>query len=116
MDVKLYGINTCDKVRYATKWLSSNNISYVFFDLKTVNTVDININIWLEKTTWSALINKKSTTWRSLSEKIKTRIIDNKSAEKVMRQYPLIIKRPIIEFGELIIVGFSEENFKKAFK
>ena len=49
MNINLFGIKTCDKVRSATKWLIANKINYHFIDLKSRKLQDAEINIWLKK-------------------------------------------------------------------
>ena len=116
MKISLFGIKTCDNVRFARKWLETNNIEYVYVDLKTVEIEEIGVDEWLKKISWNKLINKKSLTWKSLSNDVKTCVVDNDSAKKIIIEYPLIIKRPITVFDQLIYVGFSEKKYEELFK
>ena len=115
MNVDLYGIKSCDKVRSAIKWLKTNKVEYKFFDLKSTKLHDAEVSNWLKKILWSELINKKSATWRALSEDEKERVKDSKSAKNLFIIQPLVMKRPIIKFIEIIIVGYSVKNFENNF-
>ena len=116
MNINLFGIKTCDKVRSATKWLIANKINYHFIDLKSRKLKDAEINIWLKKISWNKIINKNSSTWRALTDDEKLKIVDCKSAKNLIIKQPLVMKRPIIEFGQQLIVGFSEKNFEDTFR
>jgi arsenate reductase len=116
MNIYLFGIKNCDNVKKAEFWLEKNNITYQFIDLKQVKTENLNIMLWLEKFSWDKLINKKSKTWKSLSNKVKLSVIDNQSARKLIYEFPLVIKRPIIEYGDKLIIGFSEKNYENIFE
>ena len=115
MNIDLYGIKSCDKVRSAIKWLKKNQVEYKFFDLKSTKLHDDEVSNWLKKILWSELINKKSATWRALSEDEKERVKDSKSAKNLFIIQPLVMKRPIIKFREMIIVGYSVKNFENTF-
>ena len=65
---------------------------------------------------WEIILNKRSTTWRELKEAEQQKVIDQPTAIKLMMKSNSIIKRPIIEFGENIVVGFKEDEIKGAIK
>ena len=105
--LKLYGINNCDTCRKARKWLNNNKIDFEYHDLRKEGIILEKINKWIEQVGYEALLNRRSTTWRSLPANIK-RNIDIVSVAELILASPTILKRPIIERDTFITVGFTE--------
>ncbi len=103
--IKIYGIKNCDKCRKAVYFLSD---SAMFYDIKDKPLSDGDISLFLVKL-GETLVNKKSLTWRTLSDEDK-----NMNLNDLIRKFPLLIKRPLIKFNESITVGWDEE-IKKIF-
>ncbi len=57
---------------------------------------------------WEKLLNRRSTTWRNLSEVNKADINEAKAIE-LIAEHPTLMKRPVFVIGENIIVGFDNE-------
>jgi len=57
------------------------------------------------------VLNKRGTTWRKLDDDIKNNI-DEASAIQVMLDKPSAIKRPVLENGKVLLVGFKEDEYK----
>ncbi len=69
---------------------------------------------WAKVSHWENLLNRRGTTWRNLSEQEKSKI--NKSRVlKLMVEQPTLIKRPVLEYGKQIIVGYLAESYKNLF-
>lgn len=113
MSFKIYGIKQCDTMKKAISWLNSNNIPYNFHDYKKQNISEEKLEEWLKKVDWEILVNKRGTTWRKLSDEVKLSM-DKNSAIKEMINNPSIIKRPVLEFKDKILIGFSEDEYKSA--
>ena len=112
----LYGIKTCDSVNKAIKWLNKHQVDYCFFDLKTNELPKNKLKKFIKFVGKDKILNKRSKTWKNLTNEIKQRL-DNKQISNVefiniLLRYPLLIKRPIIEKNNFILVGFSEPYFK----
>jgi arsenate reductase (glutaredoxin) len=112
----LYGIPNCDTTKKAINWLNKNNVSFSFHDYKQEGITSEKLEEWLKKSRRENVFNKRSTTWRELPAAVQDKVTDDVSAIKIMREHNSIIKRPIIEHGGKMLIGFSEENYKKAFK
>ena len=105
-NIKIYGIQNCDTVKKALKYLSSNDIAFEFIDLR-VNPISKNeFQNLIEKVGLEVLINKRSTTYRLLTESEK----DNVNFELILK-YPTLIKRPVMVQDSKILVGFSEQKY-----
>jgi len=106
----IYGIKNCDSVKKAIKWLELQNIDYQFVDFKKTPPTASHIENWVTKVDWTKLLNKHSKTYRELSDEVKT-LENAEQAIVLMSQYPLLIKRPVIEFHDLTLVGYNEPSY-----
>jgi len=113
--IKIYGIANCDTMKKARNWLDSHDIEYEFHDYKKHGVPEKQLKQWIKQTGWELLINKRGTTWRKLDDSVKNSI-DEKSAFQIMLDNPSIIKRPILDTGGTIHVGFSEKTYLEIFK
>lgn len=115
MHYTIYGIKNCNTMKKAFSWLEAHKIAFSFHDYKKEGISSEKLKTWSQQVGWEALINFKGTTWRQLSDDEKKRIHDAESAISLMQQKTSIIKRPLIEKGkEIILLGFDENQYKKA--
>lgn len=115
MQTKLYGIPNCDTVKKARNWLISHNIEVDFHDYKKDGITKEKLKQWSKAAGWEVLLNKKGSTWRQLPAETQASIVKEREAIKLMIDSPSLIKRPVIELGNKIMVGFDEEAYAKAF-
>lgn len=108
----MYGIPNCDTMKKARRWLEANGIEYDFHDYKKLGVPEKNLKHWIKQTGWEAVLNKRGTTWRKLDDELKNNI-DEAAAIQVMLNNPSIIKRPVLESGKLLLIGFNEEQYKR---
>ena len=113
--IQVYGITGCDKVKAALDWLKKHDIAFCFHDLRQEVISAAKLTDWIRKTKGEVL-NKRSTTWRSLPAEVQEKLRDVKETIKVMQDQPTIIKRPVIEHGVDIVVGFDSDLYLKKFK
>lgn len=114
--ITLYGIPNCDITKKAMAWLDKKKIAYSFHDYKQQGISKQKLNEWIDKAGLEAIFNKRSTTWRELPEAEQKKAGDLPYAIQLMTKHTSIIKRPVIENGNGLIVGFNEEQYKRAFK
>ena len=110
----LYGIANCDTVKKARKWLEQHNISYVFHDFRKDGLPESELNNWVTAAGWETLLNKRSTSWRALSDSKKNNLSAD-SASKLMLTNPTLIKRPVLVSGKQVLVGFEPSIYKQRF-
>jgi arsenate reductase len=118
----LYGINNCDTVKKAQKWLTANNIDFYFFDFKKRPLTNELLTQFVELNDWSTLLNKRSTTYRNLSDDIKNNLTNEIAFEQVMAQ-PTLLKRPLLiidtetsENIQQLHLGFKAEQYQDIFQ
>ena len=113
-EIKVYGIKACDTMKKAMIWLEGNGVDFSFHDYKKLAIDEPRLREWLTKVEWSELINRRGTTWRKLSEDQKADV-DNDAAVKLMLENQSLIKRPLLEKGDEIFLGFKPENYASIF-
>lgn len=106
----MYGIKNCDTIKKAKKWLEANNIHYEFHDFRTNGLNPVQLRSWVAESGWQTLLNKRSTTWRQLPTETKENM-NEVLAIAVMEDQPTIIKRPILETDQGILIGFSDQTY-----
>ncbi|QKI89245.1 ArsC family reductase [Thiomicrorhabdus xiamenensis] len=110
----MYGIANCDTIKKARKFLDTQNIPYQFHDFRKDGLKAEQIEVWLQKVTLAELINKRSTSWRNLDEQLKTALQENSpQAVEIILQQPTLIKRPVLEKGDSLLIGFKEAEYKQ---
>jgi len=110
--ITLYGIKNCDTVKKARRWLEAHNIEYQFHDFREDGIDKTQLKGWVETLGWEAVVNKRSTTWRNLSDKEKE-ILSNAQAVKLLAGNPTLIKRPVTEKNKTLLIGFKESEFQQ---
>lgn len=116
MAITLYGIPNCDQVKKARTWLDAHGHSYMFHDFKKAGITPALIEDWLQHLDWEVLLNRKGNTWRALPDARKTCILDRHSAAALMLESPSIVKRPVLDTGGGIHVGFSDNTYQQIFQ
>ena len=111
--IKVYGIKNCDSVKKALSFFKEHNLDYELHDFKITKVTCDRISSWLKQVEIKTLFNSRSTTYRTLE--LKALNLDEKAKEEWLCKENMLIKRPVIEFKEKIVVGFDEDNYKGVF-
>ena len=112
--ITIYGIKNCDSVKKAIKYLKSKNLSFKLIDFKETPINQTIIESWLTKTTVDKLFNKRSTTYRNL--KLKELNLNEKDQIEWLAKENLLIKRPVLEYQNQILVGFNQNSYDQFFE
>ena len=115
MTTVIYGINNCESVKKAKLWLTENKIEFSFHDFRKNGLHEDIVHKWTNQIQWESLLNRRGTTWRGIEQKIKDQIHDTNIVNFLCKN-PTVIKRPVLERGERLIVGFNETNYGEFFK
>lgn len=110
----LYGIRNCDTMKKARAWLDQRGIAYHFHDYQRDGIEREQVRRWVAELGWEALLNRRGTTWRKLPESMREQM-DEPRAIEVMLEHPSIIRRPLLDTGDGLHVGFSEDDFQRLF-
>lgn len=112
--VTLFGLATCDTTRAARKWLDQRKVAYSFHDVRADGVTKAQVEAWAKALGWEKLLNKASTTWRELPEADKADV-DARKAVALMLKHPTLIKRPVLDAGGELMLGFKPEVYAKVF-
>ena len=113
--VTLFGINNCDTVKKARRWLDGHDVAYTFHDVRTDGLSRAQLEGWVQTLGWENLLNRRGTTWRKLPESVRN-AIDKRTAVKLMLEQPAMIKRPVLDLDDTLHLGFSETDYKDLFQ
>ena len=114
MTVILYGIKNCDTVKKARKWLEQAGIDYRFTDHRADGIDAEQLDHWLNVLGHEALVNKRGTTWRALSDEQKASL-DADTAATLLLANPAMIKRPLLNIDGELHLGFKPEQYARLF-
>jgi arsenate reductase (glutaredoxin) len=110
----IFGIKNCDTMKKARAWLDGRGIEYTFHDYKADGIDADHLKRWTDKAGWETVLNRGGTTFRGLPDSQKTGLNERK-AIALMLQQPSMIKRPVLEVGGRLLVGFKTEEYARAF-
>jgi len=112
--IKLYGIPNCDTMKKARAWLAAHGIDYQFHDYKKAGIDEATLRGWIDQVGWEPLLNRRGMMWRKVPDEVKASI-DEASAIVLMLETPSIIKRPVLDTGKGLHVGFKPEQYEEIF-
>ncbi|HWE73750.1 MAG TPA: ArsC family reductase [Stellaceae bacterium] len=111
--ITIYGIKNCDTMKRARSWLDQHKVPYEFHDYKADGIDQPVLEGWAKKVGWEVLLNKAGTTFKKLPDAKKEKL-DEKKAIALMLDQPSMIKRPVLDAGGKLTVGFKPEIYEKA--
>ncbi|KIM04614.1 MAG: arsenate reductase [Sulfurovum sp. AS07-7] len=111
--IKIYGIKTCGSVRKAIAFMNKHNIEFEFVDFKTKKVDKSKIKEWATKAPLDVLLNTKGTKYKTLQ--LKELDLDESGKLQWLSDENMLLKRPVIEFGDKLIVGFDDKIYLDTF-
>jgi len=111
--ITIYGIKACDTMKKARGWLDERGIAYAFHDYKASGIDTARLEAWAKQVGWEILLNRAGTTFRKLPDKDRDGI-DQRKAIALMQAQPSMIKRPVLDLGGKLLVGFKPELYAEA--
>ncbi|HEY5336806.1 MAG TPA: ArsC family reductase [Rhizomicrobium sp.] len=112
--ITIHGIKNCDTMKKARTWLDRHGVSYAFHDYKAEGVEKSALEHWAGLVGWEVLLNRAGTTFRKMPDKDKDGVTEKKAIALMLAQ-PSMIKRPVLDVGGKLIVGFKPEIYEKAF-
>lgn len=99
----LFGIPTCDTCKKALKALEAAGHAVTFRDVRREPLSSAEIARLVDEF-GDRLINKSSTTYRGFNDFLK-----QSEAEAQIAAQPAVMKRPVIDSGEKLFLGWGED-------
>lgn len=98
-------------MKKARRWLEEAGVEYAFHDFKADGIDKKRLEAWCAGAGWETLLNRRGLTWRRLSDDQKQNMHEA-CAIALMFEFPTLIKRPVLEIGDHIEVGFSPARYE----
>ena len=108
MTLTIYHLKTCDTCRKAIKALAAAGHELELIDVRADGVPQDALARIEGSVGWQALLNTRSTTWHGLGEAEKSDM-DKDKALALLAAHPTLIKRPVIDRGERITVGWTKD-------
>jgi arsenate reductase len=112
--ITIYGIRNCDTMKRARAWLDRRHLAYAFHDYKAEGIDKALLERWAKEVGWETLLNRAGTTFRKLPERERENVTE-KNAITLMLEQPSMIKRPVLDVGGKLLVGFKPDVYAKQF-
>jgi len=106
----VYGIRNCDTMKKACAWLEGHDVPYAFHDYQRQGIDRAHLRRWIAAVGWERLLNRSGTTFRKLAP-AQREVLDEDAAIALMIEHPSLIKRPVLELGARVLVGFRPEVY-----
>ena len=106
--IRVNGLKSCDSCKKALKWLEAEGIAFTYRDVRADGVPLSDLKVWGAKVGFETLVNKASTTWRGLSDEEKAQA-QGAGAAQLLAAHPTLIKRPVFEAGDKVLVGFKAD-------
>jgi len=113
--IRVYGIRNCDTMKKALAWLDAKGVDYAFHDYKKGGVPAGKLKAWAAKAGWEKLANTRGPTWRRIPEAQRANLTEAR-ALALLEANSSAIKRPVVEAGSNLLVGFDPEAFRSAIR
>ncbi len=111
----LYGIKNCDTMKKARTWLDEHQVSYTFHDYKAAGIDHAHLEKWCKQLGWEVVLNRAGTTFKKLPDADKSNLTEARAIQLMLAQ-PSMIKRPVLEYGKQLLIGFKPDDYAASLK
>ena len=108
--IRIYGIKNCDTMKKAFAWLDAHGVAYEFIDYKKAGVAAQHLPDWNRRAGWKLLLNTRGLMWKKLTDAQRADV-DEAKALALMAETPSLIKRPVLDTGAALLVGFDPERY-----
>jgi len=97
-------------MKKAFAWLEGKSIEYTFHDYKKLGAPEERVKAWIKQAGWERVLNTKGKTFRVLPAARQQGLNDAK-ATALACEFPSAIKRPVLEIGKKLLIGFDAGEY-----
>ena len=99
-------------MKKAFTWLEAKGVDFDFHDYKKAGVPVERLHEWVRRAGWEKLVNTRGPTFRKVPDDERENL-NAARALKLLAKYPSAIKRPVVEAGAKLLVGFDSAEFAK---
>lgn len=114
MTIRIFGIRNCDTMKKAFAWLEANGVAYELHDYKKAGVPPGKLKGWAKSVGWEKLANTRGPTWRKIPEARRENLTEA-TMLALLEENTSAIRRPLVEAGAQLLVGFDQEKFAEEF-
>jgi len=97
-------------MKKAFAWLEGNKIAYQFHDYKKSGAPAERVAAWIRQAGWEKVLNTRGQTFRGLPP-ARQQGLNAAKAAALCVEFPSAIKRPVLEAGKTLLVGFDADEY-----
>lgn len=109
--VEVIGIKNCNTVKKTLNWLDENGIEWQLRDVKKDPLTPNELAGLVGKVGLETLVNRKGRKWKMLG--LSDKELSDNDIFDVLLENQTVIKRPVLVYGESIMVGFDESSLSE---
>jgi len=102
--MKVYGIRNCDTVKKAMRALAAAGQAPELVDIRVTPLEEADLRRFFEAF-GAEIVNRRSATWRGLDDAARA-----EDPVRLVSAHPTLLKRPVIEDGGVLTIGWSAET------
>lgn len=105
----------CSTCKKAQTWLDEKKMQYELRDIKTDNPTLDELTDWHKKSglPLKRFFNTSGQLYRSMELKDKLDTMSEEEQLKLLSTDGMLVKRPILVFGDTVLVGFKEKEWSE---
>lgn len=102
-------------MKKARTWLDDHGVVHDFHDYKTTGIDKPRLAKWCKEFGWERVLNRSGTTFRKLPDQDREGLNERKAIDLMLAQ-PSMIKRPVLDLGGQLLIGFKPDEYAAATK
>lgn len=105
----------CTTCKKAQKWLDDNGLDYEIRNIKDNNPTADELAEWYKKSELplKRFFNTSGVLYKEMNLKEKLSEMNESEQLQLLSTDGMLVKRPIIVSGDVVLVGFKEDEWKK---
>lgn len=107
----------CGTCRKAEKWMKDHSIAYNYRAIKEENPTKDELQNWIRLSGLpvAKFFNTSGLLYKEQNMKDKVKILSHDELVDILASDGMMVKRPVLLAGDKVMVGFSEEDWRRLF-